>query len=109
MPMLVMPTWTLERNRVGSDASWSACCAPERPSPAIWTRRTRLELTMAISDIANRPLIRMSAKTRRMSVSIWCCASTAQHQYCTQVPGPGLEVGGSAGGLLSDFELQVVQ
>ena len=70
MPMLVMPTCTLERNRVGSDASFSACRAPERPASAICSRRARLELTIAISDIAKTPLSRMSTSRRIMSVSM---------------------------------------
>jgi hypothetical protein len=66
--MLVMPTCTLERNRVGSAASCNARCAPVLPSSAICTSRTRRELTMAISDNAKRPFSRMRMKTSRRSV-----------------------------------------
>jgi hypothetical protein len=66
--MLVIPTCTLDRNLVGSDASVKARRAPERPLSASCTRRARRELTMAISDIAKAPLSRMRASSNRMSV-----------------------------------------
>jgi len=70
MPMLVMPTWTLERNRVGSEPSVNACRAPRFPASAICVRRARLELMMAISDMANTPFSKIKLRRIRTSVSM---------------------------------------
>jgi hypothetical protein len=59
--MLVMPTWRLERTSgSGHSKEVSACAALALPCGAIWARRARLELTMAISDIATTPLSRIN-------------------------------------------------
>ena len=68
--MLVIPTCTLERKRVGSDESFRACRAPALPVSAICSRRVRLEPTMAISDIAKTPLRRMRIRRSEMSVNM---------------------------------------
>jgi hypothetical protein len=49
-----------EDKRVRSFEEVSACAALALPCGAIWARRARLELTMAISDIATTPLSRIN-------------------------------------------------
>src|SRR5829696_6663169 len=70
MPMQVMPTWTLDRKRVGSDESVSACLAPALPVSAICSRRARLDPTIAISDIAKMPFRKMRIRRSETSVSM---------------------------------------
>src|SRR5215203_164631 len=68
--MLVIPTCTLERKRVGSDESATACLAPALPVSAICSRRARLDPTIAISDIAKMPLRRIRNRRSEISVSM---------------------------------------
>ncbi len=64
----VMPTWTVERNRLGEFARSSARAEARSPSLALWCRRAFLALTTAISAPARRPLAMMS-RTRTVSSS----------------------------------------
>ena len=66
-PTKVIPICTLDRNLPGSSASRIATLAPRLPLSAITRSRAVRDETMARSDMARTPLIRVSTKTSRIS------------------------------------------
>ena len=68
MPMEVMPTCTDDRNCVGLSSSANAACAPLSPPCAMAVSRgLRLE-ARASSDMANKPLSKVSNAISRKSI-----------------------------------------
>src|SRR5687768_4359185 len=55
MPIKVMPIWTADRKRPGSEPRRSAVCAPRRPAFAIALSRGLRDETIASSAIAKTP------------------------------------------------------
>jgi hypothetical protein len=66
-PISEIPICTVERNRVGPSASSIAVRAPRSPASARCPRRALREETKAVSDMAKRPLRRVSATM----IAIW--------------------------------------
>ncbi|MNL50138.1 hypothetical protein D3C87_1731270 [compost metagenome] len=72
-PIDVMPIWMVERKRVGSSPSFTAAAAPLSPSSISFCSRALRAVTSAISDMANRPLRRMRAKSMAISMMDFLC------------------------------------
>ena len=70
MPHNEIPTWTEDRKRVGSAASWSAARAPSLPSSASCLRRAFRAEMIAISAIAKTPFATSNRPITNSSVEI---------------------------------------
>jgi hypothetical protein len=76
MPIDVMPTCTVDKNRVGWSMSLSAAAAPWSPPSAMATKRSRRLADSAISDMANTPFnsVRMTmSRTSMATMRAWHC------------------------------------
>src|SRR5215208_5491281 len=81
-----MPICTVERKRFGDSASLRAARAPLSPASARSLRRALREETIAVSDMARRPLRRA-----RTTMTAICSATPLMRSPCTRggmVPNP---------------------
>ena len=86
MPIRVMPIWMVERKRSGFSARRKAVRAGLLPFLASISRRARREEMMAISDMENTPLSKMSPRMMNISILVFLPNDNSTESLYTGMP-----------------------